>query len=253
MRHLNHIVQHGEYRSGRGCDGAAPRMRCACVNGKKKKKKKIGHHARPRRPSATAPLRTGADTCIAGSGARKRAGTKSDPVRRRSNHAWTEDQAGKRKCANTDAVGGWRVHTADDTPSRNAATRSKHYNFMYQGDIQPRAAAGSSRNATTQAVAATTGIQLVGNTASNTASAWSQPEHTRKRSSRRRASATEVSMPGIHWQSNSRCYTEKATNAWSRQGTQHTNSIQTRRPSFGATHRKNSGFRFTDQALGCGL
>ena len=42
-------------------------------------------------------------------------------------------------------------------------------------------------------------------TASNTASAWSKPEHTRKRSSRRRASATEVSRPGIHWQSNSRC------------------------------------------------
>ena len=176
MRHLNHIVQHGEYRSGRGCDGAAPRMRCACVNGKKKKK--IGHHARPRRPSATAPLRTGADTCKTGSGAGKRAGAKSDPVHRRSNHAWMEDQAGKRKCANTDAVGGWRVHTTDDTPSRNAATRSKHCNFMCQGDIRPWAAARPSRNGTTQAVAATTGIQLVGNAASNVASAWSAPEHT---------------------------------------------------------------------------
>ena len=33
-------------------------LSCACV---KKKIKKIGHHARPRRASATAPLRTGAD------------------------------------------------------------------------------------------------------------------------------------------------------------------------------------------------
>ena len=174
-------------------------------NNNKTKKNQIGNHARPRRASATAPLHTGADTCKTGSGAGKRSGAKSDPVRRRSNHAWAEDQAGKRRCANTDAVGGWRVHTADDTPSRNAATRSKHCNFMCQGDIRPGAAAGSSRNGTTQAVAATTAIRLVGNTVSNTASAWSEPEHTRKRSSRRRASATEVSRPGIHWQSNSRC------------------------------------------------
>ena len=115
---------------------------------------------------------------------------KTSPVRRRSNHTWMEDQAGKRKCANIDALGGWRVHTADDTPSRNAATRSKHCNFMCQGDIRLRAATGSSRNGTTQTVAGTTGIRLVGNAVSNTASAWSDPEHTRKRSSRRRASAT---------------------------------------------------------------
>ena len=44
-----------------------------------KKKKQIGHHARPRRASATAPLRTGADTCRTGSGAGKRCGAKSDP------------------------------------------------------------------------------------------------------------------------------------------------------------------------------
>ena len=142
---------------------------------------------------------------ITGSGAGNRAGANSDPVRCRSNHAWMEDQAGKRMCANTDAVGGWWVHTADDTPSRNAATRSEHYNFMCQGGIRPRADAGSSRNGTTQAVAATTGIRLVGNTASNTASAWCDPGHTRKRSSRRKGNATEVSWPGIHWQSNSRC------------------------------------------------
>ena len=119
--------------------------------------------------------------------------------------ARTEDQAGRGKRANTNAAGGWRVHTAVDTPRRNAATRPKHLSFMCQGDIRPGAAAGSSRNGTTQVAAATTGIRLVGNVASNTASAWSDPEHTRKRSSRRRASATELSRPGIHWHSNSRC------------------------------------------------
>ena len=94
--------------------------------------------------------------CKTGSGAGKCAGAKSNTVRKRSNHARTEDQAGRQKRANTDAAGGWRVHTADGTPRRNAPTRSKHLSFMCQGDIRPRAAAGSSRNGTTQAVAATT-------------------------------------------------------------------------------------------------
>ena len=115
------------------------------------KKQQFGNYARPRRASATAPLRTGADTCKTGSGAGKRAGAESETVHRRSNHARTEDQAGKRKRANIDAVGGWRVHTADDTPTRIAATRSKRCAFMCQGDIRPRAAAGSSRNGTLQA------------------------------------------------------------------------------------------------------
>ena len=167
---------------------------------KPKKKNQIGHHARPRQASATAPLRTGADMCKSGSGAGKCSGAKSNTVRRRSNHARTEGQADRQKRANTDAAGGWQVHTADDTPRRNAATRSKHLSFMCHGNIRPRAAAGSSRNGTTQAVAATTGIRPVGNAASNTASACSDPEHTRKRSSRRRASATELSRPGIRLQ-----------------------------------------------------
>ena len=144
------------------------------------KNKQIGHHARPRRASATAPLRTGADICKTGSAAGRCAGAKSNTARRRSNHARTEDQAGREKRANTDASGEWRVHTAVDTPRRNAATRSKHLSFMCQGDIRPRAAAGSSRNGTTQAVAATTGTGPAGNAASNTACAWSDPEHARR-------------------------------------------------------------------------
>ena len=117
---------------------------------KERKKKQIGHHARPRRASATASLRTGADICKTGSAAGKCAGAKSNTARRRSNHARTEDQVGREKRANTNASGEWRVHTTVDTPRRNAATRSKHLSFMCQGDIRPRAAAGSSRNGTTQ-------------------------------------------------------------------------------------------------------
>ena len=48
---------------------------------------KTKNHARPRQASAAAPLRTGADMCKTGSAAGKRSGAKSDPVRRRRNHA----------------------------------------------------------------------------------------------------------------------------------------------------------------------
>ena len=127
-------------------------------NGQAKKEKQIRHHARPRRASAAAPRRTGAHTCKTESGAGKRVGAKSGLGRRRSRHVWTEDQVGKQKRANIDAVGGGRVHTADDTPSRNAATRSKHCKFVCKADIRPRGSAASSRNGTTHAVAATPGI-----------------------------------------------------------------------------------------------
>ena len=101
-----------------------------CGYKKENKKKRIGHHARPRRASATAPRRTGADMCKTRSAAGKCARAKSNTVRRRSNHAQTEDQAGREKRANTDASGGWRVHTAVDAPRRNAATRSKHLSYI---------------------------------------------------------------------------------------------------------------------------
>ena len=108
----------------------------------------IGNHARPSRASATAPHRGGH---VENRIRRKRSGASSDTVRGRSNHAWTEDQAGKRKCANIDAVGGWQVYTADDTLSRNAATRSKHCisscakGTYGSGQLQGRAGTGQHK------------------------------------------------------------------------------------------------------------
>ena len=58
----------------------------------KEKNKQIEHHATPRRASATAPLRVGADMGTTGPGA--------------GNHDRTEDQACRRKRANIDAFGG---------------------------------------------------------------------------------------------------------------------------------------------------
>ena len=66
-----------------------------------------GH--RPQRPCAQGRTRA-----KLGSGAGKRSGAKSDTLCRRGNHAWTDDQAGRQKRSNIDAVGGLRVHTADD-------------------------------------------------------------------------------------------------------------------------------------------
>ena len=88
-----------------------------------------------------------------------------------SNHEWTDDHAGRLRLANTDSDGGSLVHAADNIPSKNAATRDTHCNFMRQGEGRPRAAAGSRRNGTRQAVAATTGVRSEGNAASNTADA----------------------------------------------------------------------------------
>ena len=63
------------------------------------------------------------------------------------------------------------MHAADNTPSKNAAARDTHCNFMRQRGGLPRAAAGSRRNGTKQAVAATTGVRSEGNAASNNADA----------------------------------------------------------------------------------
>ena len=66
-------------------------------------------------------------------GAGGSAGADKGPDRRQSNHEWTDDQAGRRRQANNDSDGGSLVHAADDTPSKNAATRDTHCNFMRQG------------------------------------------------------------------------------------------------------------------------
>ena len=82
----------------------------------------IGHHARPRRPSATAPLRTGADMCKTGAGAGSSAGADTAPKRRRSNHGWTDDQAGKKKRSDsTPDPGGHRPQR----PYAQGRTRAK--------------------------------------------------------------------------------------------------------------------------------
>jgi len=72
-----------------------------------------------------------------------------------------EGQAGRQRLANVDADGGWQLHTADGTPSRDAATGAKHCNFLNLYLEAPRgmSAQGSSRveNGARQAVAATIG------------------------------------------------------------------------------------------------
>ena len=52
----------------------------------------------PRVPSGAADSCSGCCARVkhVAAGAGKRSGAKSDPVRRRSNHAWTEDQAGRK-------------------------------------------------------------------------------------------------------------------------------------------------------------
>ena len=103
------------------------------------------------------------------------------------------------------------MHTADDTPSKNAAARSKLCNFTCQRDARPRVAAqgpgqlqGRTGTGQHKPLRQQRGLRPDGNAASDTASVLSDPDHTRKRSSCKRETATELSRPGIHCGSN-RC------------------------------------------------
>ena len=71
--------------------------------------------------------------CRTAVGAGSSAGADKGPDRRQSNHERTDDQAGRRRPANTDSDGDSPVHAAADTPSKNAATSDTHCNFMRQG------------------------------------------------------------------------------------------------------------------------
>ena len=132
--------------------------------------RQIEHHAKPKRPLATAPLRTGADTCKTGAGAGSCDGPKTELVCRRSNHERTEDHGGRRRFANADAAGGWWVHSVDDTPSRK---RRGHRQILQlhakRGDGPGRRQLGSTRNRTRQAMAASTETQSEENSTSDTA------------------------------------------------------------------------------------
>ena len=82
-----------------------------------------------------------------GSGAGKCAGAKSNPVRRRSNHARTEDQAGREKRANTDAAGGvtpqstFQEGTLQQDPNTLASCAKETY-----GPGQPQGRAGTGQH-----------------------------------------------------------------------------------------------------------
>ena len=73
--------------------------------------------------------------CKIGAGAGSSVGADTQPKRRRRrrDHEWTDDQAGRRRVANTDADEGRGVHATNGTPSKNAASRARHCNFMRRG------------------------------------------------------------------------------------------------------------------------
>ena len=119
---------------------------CTCVSGENNRNRSDitpdpGGH-RPQRPCAQGRTRAKQDQAQASAPGQNR--TRS--VGGATTHGRRTRQASESVPTYIDAVGGWRVHTADDTPSRNAATRSKHCNCMYQGDLWPRAAAGTGQH-----------------------------------------------------------------------------------------------------------
>lgn len=61
-----------------------------------------------------------------------------------------EDQAARRMNTNAEGSGDWRVHTADDTTSTNAAAKPKRCISIGPRDCRPRTAARSAQRAKTR-------------------------------------------------------------------------------------------------------
>ena len=83
---------------------------------KKTKEEKIGHHAKPKRASATAALRTGADMCRTGVGAGSSAGADKEPDRRQLRRATTNGRTTKQE--------GWPTST--QTEAASCAPQTTH-------------------------------------------------------------------------------------------------------------------------------
>ena len=73
--------------------------------------------------------------CETGASAGSSAGVDAEPIRRRCNHEWKDDQPGRQRLANMEADGGRRVHAAGDTPSKSAAKGARHCKFMCHGGV----------------------------------------------------------------------------------------------------------------------
>lgn len=61
------------------------------------------------------------------------AGLKTQLGRVWSSHALTDDQAGRRRLANAEEGRGWCVHTAQNTPSKNATARPNRTTLYAEG------------------------------------------------------------------------------------------------------------------------
>ena len=82
----------------------------------------LGNTPKPHGNGPKPPLRTGADRCTNGPDAGNSVGVNTGG-RIRSNRA--EEREGRRRLDNAEADAGRRVHTARNTPSRNAGRRPK--------------------------------------------------------------------------------------------------------------------------------
>ena len=69
----------------------------------KQKKYRIGHHAKPRRASATAPLLVGADRCRTGAGGGTTTGAAASGGAIKRSHDFRADQSGRHKPHRTGA------------------------------------------------------------------------------------------------------------------------------------------------------
>ena len=144
------------------------------------------------------------------------AGLKTQLGRVWSSHALTDDQAGRRRLANAEEGRGWCVHTAQNTPSKNATARPNRTTLYAEGGAgQGRCEGGRGQDKPQQPHRA----RSHGKAASSTVSAGAgpgtnaaqtrhkRPEEVFPQESRR--VATELSRPDKPAHSNSRLWQQQ--------------------------------------------
>ena len=150
------------------------------------------------------PRRTGADMCKTGAGAGSSAEADTLTDCRLSNHGRTDYQTGRLASADADVDGGWRVHAADDVPSRHSAAKADAAPSCAKGGGTPPGRSsvdvGEARDMTSRGIH--NGDAVTRECREQHRLGVMDPEHARKRSCRRRVIAVELPTPDTPGHSN---------------------------------------------------
>ena len=177
-----------------------------CLQGPKKKYIYIsGNHATPKRASATAPLRAGAEertTCPTA------AGTETPDLAHEpspNNHARNRVPGGTHTAPTATGSYAQTAETRAATPATNAATNRVHRARAVRETDAGSAADGSRRKGTRHTAAARSESGADGKASHTTARATASPATACNRSTRKEASPVNPAVAERHGQDSRRC------------------------------------------------